>query len=59
MKRKSPRGIPDFAHHPERTKDPATPPTSAPVKAAGPRAASPPVRVKPQTTSAKSGRRGQ
>ena len=57
MKKKSPRAIPDFAHHPKSAKDSmsaAPPATDRPT----PRVA-PATRVKPQSTSAKSGRRGQ
>jgi hypothetical protein len=57
MKKKSPRAIPDFAHHPRTANEGASaapPATDRPT----PRVA-PPARVKPQSTSAKSGRRGQ
>ena len=57
MKKKSHRAIPDFAHHP---KDPHESVRSAAAtdRQAAPRVA-PAARVKPQATSAKSGRRGQ
>jgi hypothetical protein len=56
MKKRSPRAVPDFAHHPTSAKTgaSATPATDRPA----PRVA-PATRVKPRSTSAKSGRRGQ
>jgi hypothetical protein len=57
MKKKSPRGIPDFSrHHPTPEARLAAPGNAA--KAAPPPASPRPV-VKPQATSQKSGRRGQ
>lgn len=58
MKRKSPRDIPDFSRQASRPKDAARPDAPASTKA-GPKAAPAPPRVKPQSTSAKSGQRGQ
>lgn len=59
MKKKSPRGIPDFAHHPpkEQHDDGAHAPSASSVRV--PRRAQPTVRGKPPATSVKSGQRGQ
>lgn len=58
MKKKSPRGIPDFSRQgtPAKNKGPAD--TAAPSKPA-PRAGSQAPRAKPQATSSKSGQRGK
>lgn len=56
MKKKSPRDIPDFAHHPPAEKHGA--PSTTPERRAKPHDA-PAAKVKPHATSAKSGRRGQ
>lgn len=67
MKKRSPRDVPDFAPHPPQGRDgghhgPAS--MHAPGAPGGRRppardTAPPPTRLKPQATSAKSGRRGQ
>ena len=57
MKKRSRRAIPDFAHHPQAAHAGASAQPSASGRPAAPRAQ--PARVKPQSTSAKSGRRGQ
>jgi hypothetical protein len=57
MKKKSPRDIPDFAHHPPAEKHGAAA-GATPERQARPHEA-PSARVKPHATSAKSGRRGQ
>ena len=57
MKKNSPRAIPDFAHHPPAGKHAAGTPSAG--DRATPKRAAPAARVKPQSTSAKSGRRGQ
>ena len=56
MKKKGARDIPDFSRHapPARTANAAPAPAGKP-----PRSATPRPTVKPQSTSAKSGRRGQ
>ena len=56
MKKKSPRGIPDFSRHAPKDRPPAgqKAPDSRPAPAPTPAPA-----VKPQSTSSKSGRRGQ
>ena len=58
MKRKSPRGIPDFSAKPQRSKDAPHGDAAAPPKG-GVHKPAPAPRVKPQATSAKSGQRGQ
>ncbi len=57
MSRKSRTAVPDFSSHKSPAKSPkgAAPKGAAPAKSAAP---APPPRVKPQATSAKSGRRG-
>jgi hypothetical protein len=54
MKRKSPRGIPDFSRKPKGPADPAVV-RAKPLAPVTPRD----VNAKPQSTSVKSGRRGQ
>ena len=54
MKRKSPRGIPDFSSKRGNAKSPGTGPDAKPGKSAPP----PAPKVKPQSTSSKSGNRG-
>ena len=60
MKKKSPRGVPDFARKTTRrddaTRPDATPSANAKATARGTPAAA---RVKPQATSSKSGQRGK
>lgn len=58
MKRKSPRGIPDFSHRPAPARDAAQSPTSATPARPAARPATP-TRAKPKATSAKSGQRGR
>ena len=58
MKKKSPRGIPDFSRQGPRPKDAARPDAPAQTKGSA-HAPAPAPRVKPQSTSAKSGQRGQ
>lgn len=58
MKKKSPRGIPDFSRAPSRPKDAARPDDAAKAKGAK-RAATSAPRAKPQATSSKSGQRGK
>ena len=55
MKKKGKPTIPDFSRKPQRPVDPEHPHRHAPP----PPAASPTRVIKPQATSAKSGRRGQ
>jgi len=57
MKKKSPRGIPDFSRKPSGSSHAPPPDAGAKGKTHGPH--SPPPQVKPQSTSAKSGQRGQ
>ena len=57
MKRKSSRDIPDFSRKGPNKSDPAHPGGTQPKS--GGRAAPPPPRVKPPSTSSKSGQRGQ
>jgi hypothetical protein len=54
MKRKSPRGIPDFSSKRGNSKVPLKDGAVKPVNAPPP----PPPKVKPQSTSGKSGNRG-
>jgi len=56
MKKRSNRAIPDFAHHPKDAH--GSVPSATTDRPATPRVG-PSTRVKPQATSAKSGRRGQ
>ena len=58
MKRKSPRGIPDFSHRPAAPHAAGPSPTTGtpPRPAAKPAT---PARVKPKATSAKSSQRGR
>jgi len=57
MRKKGHATIPDFSRaRPSRPSNPASPP---PLKASGRPPAPAPTHVKPQATSAKSGRRGQ
>jgi hypothetical protein len=59
MKKKSPRGVPDFSRQASRPKDAARPDAPAQTKD-NTRAVAPAPRVKPPSTSAaKSGQRGQ
>ena len=58
MKKKSPRAIPDFAHHPKAAHESAGAQPPAGDRPVAPRVGQS-TRVKPQSTSAKSGRRGQ
>jgi hypothetical protein len=58
MKKKSPRDVPVFARHSGPAKPAGGTPPVAPGKG-GARPAPPPPQVKPQSTSAKSGQRGQ
>ena len=57
MKRKPARDIPDFSRKGPKKSDPAHPGGTQPRS--GGRAAPPPPRVKPPSTSSKSGQRGQ
>jgi hypothetical protein len=57
MKKKSPRGIPDFSRQSSRPKDAGAADPSAPAKSKP--GGAPPPRPKPQSTSSKSGQRGQ
>lgn len=57
MKKKSPRGIPDFSRAPKGPKAGTQPDLTVGQKA-GKRPSKPP-NVKPQSTSSKSGQRGQ
>jgi hypothetical protein len=59
MKKKSPRGIPDFSRQASRPKDAPRPGDAQAPSKGGTRAPAPAPRVKPQSTSAKSGQRGQ
>jgi hypothetical protein len=68
MRKRSPRDIPDFAHHPAQTRDGQRVPGpmharaeegGGPHRPASRETAAPPARVKPHATSQKSGRRGQ
>ena len=60
MKKKSPRGIPDFSrHHPTPEARLAASGNATGAMKAAPPPASPRPAVKPQATSQKSGRRGQ
>ena len=58
MKKKSPRGVPDFSRQASRPKDAARPDAAGQPKE-NTRAPAPAPRVKPQSTSTKSGQRGQ
>lgn len=58
MKRKSPRDVPDFSHRAAPAHKGA-PAERAPQPKSPGRTAPPPARVKPQSTSAKSGQRGR
>ncbi|HZF69040.1 MAG TPA: hypothetical protein VEZ47_13445 [Gemmatirosa sp.] len=58
MKKKSPRGIPDFSRQATRPKDASKPDAAATDKRSA-RTAPPPPRAKPQSSSAKSGGRGK
>ena len=58
MKKKSPRGIPDFARHAPTAKHADGTHEPLPSSTRIPRRAQAPARVKPQATSAKSGQRG-
>jgi hypothetical protein len=58
MKKKSPRAIPDFSRQPGHPKDSAAPDALG-ARKLSPKAAPPPPRGKPQSTSVKSGQRGQ
>jgi len=57
MKRKSPRGIPDFSRKPKGF-NPANPAANPAVQKQAPPVAPKVVNVKPPSTSAKSGQRG-
>ena len=57
MKKKSPRGIPDFSRQSSRPKDAGAADPSPPAKSKP--GGAPPPRPKPQSTSSKSGQRGQ
>jgi hypothetical protein len=56
MKRKSPRGIPDFSPKRAGFKQPAKPDLNAAIPAPPP---PPPPKMKPQQTASKSGNRGK
>ncbi|MBV9880294.1 MAG: hypothetical protein JO180_07355 [Gemmatirosa sp.] len=60
MHKKSPRGVPDFSRHTPTPREAGAPGSHAPTPE-GKRAAPPAPRpaAKPQSTNAKSGRRGQ
>ena len=57
MRRKGPRDIPDFSRKRPPAQSPPAPEQDA--KVVVPHRPPPPAQVKPQATSAKSGRRGQ
>ena len=58
MKRKSPRGIPDFSKKPKGFNANANPANPAAIQKVAPPVAPKVVNVKPPSTSAKSGMRG-
>ena len=59
MKKKSPRGIPDFSHKPAQKKNATAPELGHGARVQTKSAPPPPPRVKPPSTSVKSGQRGQ
>ena len=62
MKKKTPRGVPDFARHPTQAEQRGTHgsvPDATPVSTKGANHPAAQPAMKPQATSAKSGRRGQ
>jgi hypothetical protein len=59
MKKKSPRGIPDFSRQASRPKDADVSDTSRPAKSKATSAPPPPPPKPQQATSSKSGQRGQ